>query len=248
MTGAVQSYLAIKHSLAPASQHNFPVFAMAPKPRAKAKARAFVSRYDADMDISGGIPCTECEGRTFQTWGQLTLHMFRQHGIRLNELGAWVQQQRTFERRPELLDITEDEMEHIDDVPGEPEQFKCIVCLSLGANNYVFQKRNASTHFAKVHRDLGLDTSRWLVVADGHAIKNGAPQNLRLSAALAKHRPQPDAETRPTDGEGDQSPRGAPAGAELGAPSTAESPELQVAELGGTAASLEPQARVFSIR
>ena len=165
---------------------------------------AFVSRYDADMDISEGIPCTECEGRFFQTWGQLTSHMFRHHGIRINQLGAWAQQQRQFERRPELLDITEDEMERVDDVPGEPEQFKCVVCRSLGANVYTFQKRNASAHFAKVHKSFGLDTSKWLVVADGTAIKNGAPQNLRLSAALAKHRLQPDAEMRPTDGGDDQ--------------------------------------------
>ena len=86
---------------------------MLPKPRAKpeAKARAFASRYDADMDISEGIPCTECEGRFFQTWEQLTLHMFRHHGIRMNQLGAWALEQLLFEKWPGLLDDTEGDVE-----------------------------------------------------------------------------------------------------------------------------------------
>ncbi len=111
----------------------------------------FVSRYDSAMSLADGIPCTECENKRFDTWSQCFRHFSETHCVAAEDLGPWANAQYKFERKPELLEISEAELDHLTDVAGDPLVFRRKNC-----DGKVLQNASAFLHFMDRH-SVGAD-------------------------------------------------------------------------------------------
>jgi hypothetical protein len=105
--------------------------------------------------------------------------------------------------------VSEEEYKHVRVCEGSEQKFMCKLC-----DGKIFSKPSASYHYANKHGLPASDVSKWVVVLDGHKVKQKRTDNLQLTAAILQYEennqcagcagpPSDEEEEKDTDEEGE---------------------------------------------
>ena len=149
---------------------------------------SWVEKY-SDKIKADNIPCQLCKNKKmFTSWDKFADHLRQTHAITKAHLqGTYIGAQLQQSKRT----ISIEELSCVDvDPSGDETRFKCLLCEE---DTSIHSKGNALRHMLRhgpelQERGLSLDSiSRWIVVREGNALKQGRRKKLSLTAALQIH-------------------------------------------------------------